>query len=222
MHSICTALEYGAREGFYLSLIEIEMSMSAQVLDAGNTDIMRAMVSTVSRDLQNNNTVSQDAAANMRCAAQQYVDLIVGKVGKYLTTTYSNATYNQMFNDGRYIKADLDDRRRQSSAAADKANSQVYVVRERAATAEYAAGVSRVVARVAMWSVLVASFLLVATAFYLEATVSKPAYVVIAVLIGLVYLAVLVGMVRGSAGRRRTDWNRFYWGVARTADTRIP
>lgn len=196
--------------------------MSTQVLDASNTDIMRAVVSTVSRDLQNNNTVAQDAAANSRCAAQQYVDVIAGKVAKYLTATYSNATYNQMFNDGRYIKADLDDRRRQSSAAADKSNSQVYVVRERAATAEYAAGVSRIIANVALWSAFAASLLLAATASYTAATLPKPSYIFIATVTALLYLIVLVGMVRSSAGRRRTDWNRFYWGVARTADTRIP
>jgi hypothetical protein len=136
----------------------------------------------------------------------------VGKVDKFLNATYTNATYNQMFNDGRFITAQLDKERRQSSAAVNRANSQVHVVRERAASAEYAAGVYRVASRVALWSALMASL---AMAVFAADAVRGNAAIALACCIGVLYLIGLMGMVRTSAGRRRTDWHRFYWGEAR-------
>lgn len=146
--------------------------------------------------------------------ADEYLAAVPSQVGSFLTSTYDNATYNQMFNEGTFVRDELTEKQKLSGAAARKASNLVRFLRQEEAAADVHAGWCRVITAIVQLAVLCAALGVVLGGLGVSGESLRGLYALVAVgfFIGLSIL------MRRALRRRHDAWRKYRWSMAAGKD----
>jgi hypothetical protein len=153
----------------------------------------------------------QSFSGNNNLCVDNFYKVLQSQVGVWLDSTYKNATYNQMYNDGKFLDLELTDRNKKMEYASSKAYGQVRNVNRESALLDWNAGwysfLSSIVRMVMFASAVSCVFV---TLMFMGIIPLKTLQIVLGVFWGL-FLLILIGVTLINAGRRMNKWEKYYW-----------